>query len=123
MGSQAQRLQILAEREVQETLSALPGQLREPAEELPVVYDTRIYEELLADEAGDLLGLFVGENFVEQGHGSGGLPAQIILYLDNIWWEAQEDETVFRKEVRATYLHELGHYLGLEEVDLHERGL
>ena len=27
------------------------------------------------------------------------------------------------EEVRATLLHELGHYLGLEEIDLEERGL
>jgi predicted Zn-dependent protease with MMP-like domain len=51
------------------------------------------------------------------------LPAQIILYLENIWWEADEDEMIFRQEVRATFYHELGHYLGLEEIDLEDRGL
>jgi predicted Zn-dependent protease with MMP-like domain len=29
----------------------------------------------------------------------------------------------FRNEIRITYLHELGHYLGLDEDDLFERGL
>ncbi|NCC93758.1 MAG: hypothetical protein EOM10_10815, partial [Opitutae bacterium] len=29
----------------------------------------------------------------------------------------------YRDEVRVTYYHELGHYLGLEEGDLEERGL
>jgi len=51
------------------------------------------------------------------------LPAQIILFLENLWDFAEEDEEFFREEVRTTYLHELGHYLGLNEIDLEERGL
>ena len=46
-----------------------------------------------------------------------------ILFLENLWWEACEKETDYRREVRTTFLHELGHYLGLEEIDLEERGL
>jgi len=30
---------------------------------------------------------------------------------------------VYREEVRVTYLHELGHYLGWDEDDLTARGL
>jgi len=41
----------------------------------------------------------------------------------NIWREAEEDEDAYRREVRATLLHELGHYLGLEEIDLEDCGL
>ena len=33
------------------------------------------------------------------------------------------DEADYKEEVRITYFHELGHYLGLEEDDLEERGL
>ncbi len=33
------------------------------------------------------------------------------------------DEQVYRAEVRTTYLHELGHYLGLDEDELTQRGL
>jgi predicted Zn-dependent protease with MMP-like domain len=116
-------LQSIAESEVKRTVTALPKELRERAELLPIVCDTRSYDELLAEDVGDTLGLFVGENLLETGQGSGGLPAQIILYLENIWWEAEEREERFRQEVRATLLHELGHYLGLEEIDLEERGL
>ena len=47
----------------------------------------------------------------------------ILLFLENLWDFAGEDEEIFRQEVRTTYLHELGHYLGLEEIDLEERGL
>ena len=51
------------------------------------------------------------------------MPSQIILYLDNIWDEADSDEETFLEEVRTTFLHELGHYLGLDEDGLFDRGL
>jgi predicted Zn-dependent protease with MMP-like domain len=123
MASRSRQLQSIAEAEVQRTLAALPVELRDRAEPIPLVLDGRSVEDLDADGVGDTLGLFVGENIVEAGQGSGGLPAQIILYLENLWWEADQDEAIFRREVRATLLHELGHYLGLEEIDLEERGL
>jgi predicted Zn-dependent protease with MMP-like domain len=41
----------------------------------------------------------------------------------NLWNFAERNEVVFRKEVRTTLLHELGHYLGLDEDELIERGL
>jgi hypothetical protein len=36
---------------------------------------------------------------------------------------AEGDEEIFRDEVHTTLLHELGHYLGLDEDELTERGL
>ena len=51
------------------------------------------------------------------------LPAQIILFLENIRDAAEGDDAVYQEEIRATLLHELGHYLGLDEADLDERGL
>src|SRR5258705_3706004 len=35
------------------------------------------------------------------------LPAQIILFLQNIWELAEGDEKIFREEIRTTLLHEL----------------
>jgi predicted Zn-dependent protease with MMP-like domain len=51
------------------------------------------------------------------------MPPQIILFLENLWDLADGKETIFRKEVQTTFLHELGHYLGLGEDELTERGL
>ena len=51
------------------------------------------------------------------------LPPQIILFLENLWDFAEGDEEIFRDEVHTTFLHELGHYLGLDEDELTERGL
>jgi predicted Zn-dependent protease with MMP-like domain len=48
---------------------------------------------------------------------------QVILFLGNLWDEVEGDVELFLSEVRTTYLHELGHYLGLDEDDLADRGL
>ena len=37
--------------------------------------------------------------------------------------QVEGDEEEFRFEVRTTLMHELGHYLGLDEEELDERGL
>ena len=49
------------------------------------------------------------------------VPPQIIVFLENLWESAAEDEKTFRKEIRTTLLHELGHYLGLNEGELFDR--
>ncbi len=61
----------------------------------------------------DTLGLFTGPEFADEGNVP--LPPQIILFLENLWDFAEGDEAIFREEVRTTFLHELGHYLGLDE--------
>ena len=40
---------------------------------------------------------------------------RIRLFLDNLWDFSGEDMAAFREEVKTTLLHELGHYLGLDE--------
>ena len=119
----SKRLQTIAEEEVRRVFEALPVELRDPAAAIPLVYDWRSTELLDAEGVGDTLGLFVGDNLLEAAQASGGLPAQIILYLENLWWESDQDEGVYRREVGATFMHELGHYLGLDEIDLEDRGL
>ena len=37
--------------------------------------------------------------------------------------QAASDEVAYREEIRITYLHELGHYFGMDEDDLEARGL
>jgi len=118
------KLRVLALRQVEATLDELPGALRERARELPVTLERRPNRALQADGiAPDTLGLFVGPEFADEAHSASPLPPQIILFLDNLWEQAEGDEEIFRKEVHTTLLHELGHYLGLNEDELTERGL
>jgi predicted Zn-dependent protease with MMP-like domain len=51
------------------------------------------------------------------------MPAEIELFLENLWDFADGDHKVFCDEVRITYLHELGHFLGWDEDDLAAREL
>ena len=117
-----EKLCALASDEVEETLSALPKPLRERARELPVTLERVPNAGLQADGIEpDTLGLFTGPEFAEEGNVP--MPPQIILFLENLWDLAEDDEKVFREEVQTTFLHELGHYLGLDEDELTERGL
>lgn len=118
------RLQGLAREEVEATLASLPAPLRERAGALPVTLERRPSAALCGDGIEpDTLGLFTGPEFAFEEVSAVPLPPQIMLFLENLWEEAEADDGVFREEVRTTYLHELGHYLGLDEDDLFERGL
>lgn len=119
-----QKLHTLAGEEVHATLAALPAPLRERAQALPVTFERHPNAAQRRDGIEpDTLGLFVGPEFAEEESATLPLPPQIILYLENIWEMAEADEGIFREEVHTTYLHELGHYLGLNEDDLFDRGL
>lgn len=102
----------------------LPAEIRELALKLPVSYHELPDTEILGDEfESDLLGLFVGlHHGLEVGVGN-STPPQIFLFLENIYDESGGDLAIFDEEVRITYLHELGHYLGWDEDEVEERGL
>ena len=114
----------MAARVVEATLRQMPAPLRSRACQVPVSYESRANPGLQREGIeADTLGLFVGESFAEVGNSTEPLPAQILMFLDSLWEYVQGDTERFRVEVRKTYLHELGHYLGLDEEDLQERDL
>ena len=122
MESNWHRLRQLALEEIEATLADLPRPLRAQARKLPVTFEPVPNAGLQADGiAPDTLGLFTGAEFADAG--AEVLPPQIILFLDNLWDFAEGDEEIYCAEVRTTFLHELGHFLGLDEDDLTERGL
>jgi predicted Zn-dependent protease with MMP-like domain len=113
-----------AKAEVRATLRSLPRQLRSPARQIPVLYLRRPDRRPeCASLEPDTLGLFVGLALTETEWTPGQMTARILLFLENLWDFAEGDELVYREEVRRTLLHELGHYLGLEETDLEDRDL
>ena len=118
------RLTELAVTVVQATQKKLPGTLRPFADAIPVHYEALPSQHLL-DEGfeDDILGLFTGSAHGGELRDEQPMPAEIILFLENLWDFAEGDETVFRDEVRITYLHELGHYFGWDEDDLADREL
>jgi len=115
-------LREMAAAEIEATLAELPKPLCEQARKLPVTFERRPNSGLQADGIqADTLGLFTGSEFADAG--AEVLPAQIILFLENLWDFAEGDSEVYADEVHTTFLHELGHFFGLGEDDLTERGL
>ena len=102
----------------------LPPDIRAVARAVPVHYEKAPAPDLLAEGfEPDILGLFTGNPHGQELASDNPAPAQILLYLPSLWDFAEEDVEVFREEVRLTYLHELGHYLGWDEDELTARGL
>jgi predicted Zn-dependent protease with MMP-like domain len=91
---------------------------------VPVHYEKAPAPDLLAEGfEPDILGLFTGNPHGTEFAHDNPAPPQILLYLESLWDYAEEDVEIFRDEVRLTYLHELGHYLGWDEDELTARGL
>jgi predicted Zn-dependent protease with MMP-like domain len=112
----------MAVEEADALYEELPPALRAVARALPLVCDGTPGEDLVrSGVAPETFGLFVGAPRSQTGDSP--LPAQVLLFLENLWAYARGDERAYRDQVRRTLLHEWGHYLGLEEGDLEERGL
>lgn len=119
-----ERLRTEAEAVVQRTLGALPADLRRQTARLVVCFERRPTRAMIEDGVdADVMGLFVGTTFEEEQAGGTELPGQILLFLEIIDEEAESNSVRFKREVRTTLLHELGHYLGLDEGELEVRGL
>ena len=114
----------LADAEASALMAALPAPLRDRLSDVSVsLADRPSASDIIEDgDENDLLGLFIGASLGEEG-ADDELPPEIRLFVENIRDEANGDEAVFRREVRTTLLHEIGHYLGLDEDSLELRGL
>ena len=114
----------IASAVVAATQQTLPPEIRELAAAVPVLLPDEPDASVLAEGfEADLLGLFGGTPHGAEVIASQTEPPHILLYLRNLWDYAEADESAFRTEVRRTYLHELGHYLGWNEDQLTARGL
>ena len=102
-----------AESVITELQRSLPPELRQEAERVPCLL------EKWPPEDEDVLGRCL--SFEEQVISDA--PGPFVLYLGTIYLDCQENGLEFADEVRITYLHELGHHLGLDEDDLAQRGL
>jgi predicted Zn-dependent protease with MMP-like domain len=117
-------LTLIAADVVGATQRKLPREIRSLARSVPVHYEATPTDDVLADGfPSDILGLFAGSPNGMELEPANPAPPQILLYLENLWDLAEEDVHTLREEIRLTYLHELGHFLGWDEDDLTSRGL
>lgn len=112
-----------ARRFIDDLVDALPDDVRQHAEVLALELDDAPAPDLRRKGfPASLLGLFSGRPLRAPLDNSLHEPT-ITLYLDNLWHFVHHDWNRFEEEVRKTYLHELGHFLGLDERGLAERKL
>lgn len=115
------QLVAVAEHEISELCRELPEALRPHIERVPVLLED--FPDAARRKEGiepDQLGLFEGVGVEDPG--SQHVP-RIVLWLGNLWETSNCDVEAFREEVRVTYLHEVGHFLGWNEEDLEARDL
>lgn len=118
------QLTAMAQPVVAAALRRLPPAVRAAAEAVPVCYETAPNEAILSEGwEPDILGLFIGHAHGAEMQEGQPLPPQIMLFVANLWNYAEGDPGIYCDEVRLTYLHELGHYLGWDEDEIAQRGL
>jgi predicted Zn-dependent protease with MMP-like domain len=117
-----QRLRAVAETEVKHLVNSLPPPIREKISDIPIVFQPVPSPEMERDGVDpDLMGLFTGEPLNSSCDDI--VSPEIHIFIENIWEEAEHDPAEYREQVRITLLHELGHFLGLEEDGLSARDL
>lgn len=99
---------------VEQALRSLPRTFREKLTNIAIIVEDRPTEE---PERGLLLGLFHGIPRTEKSVFFSSPPDRIFLYQRNIEAICRSDAEI-RRQIRATLLHEVGHYFGLSEDEL-----
>ncbi|MBS1906393.1 MAG: GNAT family N-acetyltransferase [Actinobacteria bacterium] len=102
---------------VAEELDRLPDEMVDGLENLVFVVEDRP-----EDGSLDLLGLYDGLAVTERGnYGMGELPDRIVVYREPHLVQCADEEEL-RAEVHTTLVHEIAHYYGIDDAQLHELG-
>ncbi|MBL9179989.1 MAG: metallopeptidase family protein [Verrucomicrobiaceae bacterium] len=118
------RLESIAASVVKATLASLPPVIRDEAADCTIEFaEMAALLDIEADLDPDLLGLFEGNARCDPLPAAADEMPRIRLFLDNLWDDCDGDLKTYRDEVRITLLHELGHYLGLNEDQVAALGL
>jgi predicted Zn-dependent protease with MMP-like domain len=108
-------------------LADLPPQFRHRLENIDIIIKWRATpaERRLVGggRGGDLFGLYLGHPLTVRGdHYNMALPDKIVIYQEPHERLCSSPEEM-AEQVRRTVLHEIGHYLGIEENRLRELGM
>ncbi len=98
-------------------LDALPDDMIDGLENVAFVTEDRP-----ADGSLDVLGLYDGVALVERdSYGFGELPDRIILFREPLLAISSSLDEL-RDEIHVTLVHEIAHYYGIDDAQLHELG-
>ena len=114
------------EKAVREAVGRLPRRFQRELTNLEIIVEDLPAEEQLWEFDPPLepsiFGLYWGTPRTERGTGDvPQLPDMIYIYKRNLE-RLCEDRDALVEEIRITVLHEIGHYLGLDEADLEASG-
>jgi len=105
------------EKIVIDELDELPDEMVEGLENLVFVTEDRP-----EDGSLDLLGLYEGVAITERDrYGFGELPDRIVLYREPLLAVAETLDEL-RDEIHVTLVHEIAHYYGIDDDELHRLG-
>lgn len=105
------------ERIVIDELDELPDEMVDGLENLVFVTESRP-----ADGSLDLLGSYEGVALTDRGqYGFGELPDRIVLYREPLLAVAETLEEL-RDEIHVTLVHEIAHFYGIDDGELHRLG-
>ena len=114
------------ERLVLKALEELPDQFRDALENIDIQVRWRPTPAELRRAGvrhGSLFGVYIGVPLPKRGHGySMALPDTIVIYQHTHERHCRSEAEIV-KQARQTVLHEIGHYLGIDEDRLHELGI
>lgn len=81
-----------------------------------------VTEDRPEDGSLDLLGLYDGVALTERGqYGFGELPDRIVLYREPLLAMCESVEEL-RDQIHVTLVHEIAHFYGIDDRQLHELG-
>ncbi len=105
-----------------EVLERIGSPFREQLEGVPIILERRPSLDLVSEGFDPrAYGLFEGPTSHDVDV-SGELPPRVVLFSSNLL-ASFPDEDELARQVEITILHEVGHYFGLDEDDMHRLGL
>ena len=105
------------ERLVVDELDSLPDDMVDGLENVVFVTEDRP-----EDGSLDLLGLYDGVALTDRGqYGFGELPDRIILFRAPLL-DIAEDLEDLKDQIHITLVHEIAHFYGIDDAELHELG-
>ncbi len=114
------------EKLVLDALADLPPKFQQHLDNLDIVVEwrpgPRELDHAAAARGETLFGLYLGVPLTERGGYNMALPDQIVVYQETHELSCADRQEIV-EQVRKTVLHEIGHYLGIDEDRLEELDL
>jgi predicted Zn-dependent protease with MMP-like domain len=105
------------ERLVEDELDALPDDMVDGLENVAFLVEDRP-----ADGSLNLLGLYDGVDLTRRGqYGFGEMPDRITLYREPLLAVSRDLQSL-RDQVHVTLVHEIAHFYGIDDDELHDLG-